>query len=231
MSACKKDKTEANNVANLNVFNGIIQKNVQLKINGNINNSGANSGNSRQNTIFFGSNTFYYAEAKNTPISILDRTDSSNLLSQNYDLKKGGIYTLLLAGIAPNVETALIDDSGIPMINLSKTPLDVDSVIHVRFINLVPDVSNINVRIQGTTNNEVTGLAYKGASPWRAYPAKSTNANPVFEFVKNDTVLRTQPVFIHAISRFKNVALVLRGMKTPGAGQPGLVVSLMNYYQ
>lgn len=231
--ACKKEHTYvANNTATLNVINGIIRKDVQLKINGSISNSGANGTNNQQNRVSYGRAIMYYAEARNTGVNVLNITDSSILVSQNYDLKKGGIYTMLLAGVAPNAEAVLIDDSSMPKVNLSTIPSVTDSVINVRFINLVPDIQNIDVRIQGATSNEVTGLTYKGASAWKGYAARSTNGSYVFEFVENGTVRRTAFLsIIPTFNLFKNVAFVLTGMKTPGSGQPGVSVATVNYFQ
>jgi hypothetical protein len=233
MEACKKNHDYvANNTATMNVINGIIQKNVYVRMNGSISNSGANGTNSSQYRVSYGRNILYYAEANNTPVDILNSVDSSILVSKNCDLKKGGIYSLLLAGIAPNAEAVLIDDSNIPIVDLSKTPSDADSVINVRFINLSPDISNIDVRVQGSTTNEVNGLVFKGASSWKSYPAKSVNSKYVFEFVENGLVRRTASLFITPkFNQFKNVALVLTGMKTPAPGMPSLNVATMNYFQ
>lgn len=239
LAACKKEHVTANNIAILNVVNGIINKDVLLNINGSISNSGANMNNNRQNVVFFGTNTFYYAEAKNTSMGILSNTDSSMLLSKSFDLKKGGNYTLLLAGISPNVETVLIDDFNMPYVNQSTIPTIADSIINVRFINLAPDVPKMDVRIKGATNNEISGLAYKGYSVFKTYSGKITDywgtqgySLLTFEFVVNGNIVSTYPLYLYEPwNRYKNMALVVTGMKAPGSGQPSLTVNEVYYFQ
>jgi hypothetical protein len=231
LGACKKNEVEQKNLATLNVINGIIQRNVMLKTNGSINNSGANSSNSRQNRVSYGAGAFFYMEAKNTSIDFLDFIDSSSLFSKNLDLTEGKIYTVLLAGIAPNDEAVIIDDTNMPYVNLSTTPSEADSIYNIRFVNLAPDLTNIDVRIQGAATNEVSGLAYKAASVWKTYPAKiASGSSRRFEFVENG-VLRGSANIPFSSVRFKNIALVLRGLKTPASGQPGLGVSIVAYFQ
>ena len=239
MPACKKEQhVTSDNVATLNVINGVINKSALIKMNGSINNSGINSSGGNQNEITYGSNLFFFNEAKNTDLSVLSSTDKSVLVSKNIDFRKGGIYTMLLAGIAPNAEAVVIDDSNIPKVDISKMPVNADSVIYVRFINLSPNVQPLNIRLQGSSTNDVNGLAYKNYTAFKAYPAKITSfsgtiglSRLIFEFVENGSVLLTSSVTVTSTNRFKNIALVLTGMKTPGPGQPGLVVSRVNYFQ
>jgi hypothetical protein len=231
LCACKKSQYLADNTATINVVNGIVQKDVLLKMNGRINNSGANSSNSRQNRVVFGASLLFYSKAEDIFIDFLNRTDSISLVSRSFDLKKGGIYTVLLAGVAPNAEVILVDDTNLPYVNLSSMSSEADSVINVRFINLAPDIANIDVRIKGQSSNEMTGLSYKSASTWKSYTAKSVNGSYLFEFVENGTVRGTQSLSITTTNRFKNVAVVLRGIKTPVSGQPALGVSTVNYFQ
>jgi hypothetical protein len=118
-------------------------------------------------------------------------------------------------------------------------PSGADSLINIRFINLSPDVQPVNIRLQGSATNEVSGLAYKSYTPFKAYPGKAVlfagtlgYSQLTFEFVENGNVIKTYSIYVYSPdTRFKNFALVLTGMKTPGQGQPGLSVTQMYYFQ
>jgi hypothetical protein len=238
--ACKKESfVNSNKTATIQVVNGIIKEDVQLKMNGKLNTSGANSSNSQQSTISFGTGTLFYTEGKSTSIEFLKNNSTDSLFSNTYDFKDGGIYTLLLAGVSPNVETVLIDDTNFLKIDLSKIPNDADSVINIRFINLCPDAQPLTIRQAGDSTNEASGLAYKGYTSFKAYSAKVTDYFGTvgysilsFEIVENGTILQTYSMFVYdPYNRFKNVGLVITGKKTPELGQPGLAVSEVDYYQ
>lgn len=230
--ACKKNNSyRSDNTATINVINGVVNSPITIKMNGVSNASGGTSSSSSLSTVSYGSSAFFYAVSNTVPIQVLKLPDSSLLLNNSYNLKTGGIYTLLLAGIVPNVEGVLIDDSNLPYVNLSNAPSAADSIINIRFINLVSDLSSVDVRLQGAVTYEVSGLAYKTASSFKAYTAKLANASYKFEFVENGVVRSTSTLNVSATNRFRNVALVLRGMKSPATGQPSLSVSTINYFQ
>jgi hypothetical protein len=240
VSGCKKEQNyTSGNTATVNVINGIVNKTTLIKMNGKINNSGMDASGGSQSRLYFGSNLFYFNEAKSTDFTVLDNADSSVLVTKNIDFKKGGIYTMLLTGIAPNADAVLIDDSNIPQIDPSKLPSDADSIVYVRFINLSPDVQPIDIHMQGAASDEITGLAFKQASSFKAYPGKVTThagtlgySSIIFQFKQNGTVLKSYTLFVYTpFDRFKNIALVLTGMKNPNSGQPGLSVVKMNYFQ
>jgi hypothetical protein len=233
LSYCTKkaDTASSNSAATMQVINGAVNSPILLKINGSINSSGVDRGALIRRVISFGSAYVFFTGGEIQPIEVLRSTDSVSLASKTCEFKKGGIYTVLVAGILPNVDLVLIDDTNLPYVDLSTSPAPADSVINVRFINLVPDMQNVDVRISGAGKNEVAGLAFKAASPWISYAAKISNGSYTFQFVENGVVQQSTTLTINATNRFKNVALVMRGMKTPGAGQPGLAVTAVNYFQ
>lgn len=233
---CKKDSNFiSNNTAAVVVVNGVIGlPSLMLKMDGKLNTSGfATSNISKLN---FGNAAFFYAQRQNTAVDILNGIDTSKLTSTTYNFgsNNNGLYSLFITGMSSSsIETVLVEENSYPYIQLDKIPANADSLINIRFVNLAPDVPAINVKISGNTSNETSGLNYKSASAFKAYVAKATNPNYKFEFrnaITNDS-LTAVTFTINANNRFKNVALVLRGLKTPGTGQPALAVSTVNYFQ
>src|ERR1700754_5150287 len=206
--ACRKNNYQSNKTAAINVFNGYIRNNVLLKMNGSINSSGVNSSNARQSRVSFGGNILFYAESQKTTFEILNAVDTTSIVSTNYELASGGIYTLLLAGIAPKADLIMIDDSNIPYVDPSRTPAEADSVIKIRFINLCPDTEPLDIRIEGNSTNEVTGLIYKNYTPFNIYSAKmeSYSGTIIFEVVENGNILKKYSLIISNSNRFKNLA-------------------------
>jgi len=227
-TACKKESHfSSDSVATIQVINAINQEDVQLQMNGLLNSSGASNGASNESTLYYGTSLFYYADGKQTSIDVLRSNTTTYLFSNTYNFEKCGEYTLLLTGNSPNIESVLVDDTNAPQIDISKSPTDADSVIYFRFINLSPNVQPLDVKITGNASNEVSGLAYKGCSPWKAYPAKIINSSYQFQIIENGTVILTRNYSITSAARFKNVSIVIRGVKN---GNPSLVAGLVNFY-
>ncbi len=237
---CKKEKNYvANELATIKVINGIVNEDVKLRMNGRLNSSGATQNSNQDNTVYYGGDAFFYADAKPLSVDFLKASDESVLASQTFNIRNGGIYSLILGGIFPNVETTLIDDTDIPIVDVSITPADADSVIFVRFINLSPDTQPLDIRIAGASTNEVSGLAYQSHSSFKAFPARNARFIDTFgydmlnfEVIENGIVIQTYSMFVfEPANRFKNVALVITGRKNPDTGQPGLAISAVNYFQ
>jgi hypothetical protein len=235
LAACKKDTTNGstnNNSANAtivvhNATLNIPTTNLLIKMNGSLNISGANASSFGTPTINWGASAIFNAEGKSTPIEILNALDSSKGLSATYNFKKGGIYSLFLGGLLPTIDPVFIEETNFPFINLSKTPRSEDSIINIRFVNLTPNIQ-LDVKISGSSTNEITGLPYKGYTQFKAYSAKQGITSYSFQFVYNGVVLRTQALSIDETNRFKNVALVLRGQN---GGPLPFRVGIVNYFQ
>lgn len=228
--ACKKNNDYiSDNNATIYVINGSINvPSVMVRMNGKLNTSGI-IGTSAITKVNYGSGAFFFSEAKTTPLDILKGADSSLLKSTSYTFEKGRVYTLLVAGQLPTVEPLLIEEGNYPYISLGKITEDVDSVINVRFINLSSNLQPIDIKISGGAANEVTGLEYKGASSWKRYTAKSSNTVYQFQIIENGSVLLTQALNITSTNRFKNVAIVIRGLKG-GTSPNQLAAGVLNYF-
>jgi hypothetical protein len=230
-ASCKKENTyQSANTATINVINGAIGiPSVMVKVNGKFN-PGNTSSSSSLSKLNYGSNAFFYAKGTTIPLQLLNGADTSNILDTNYDLSNG-VYSLLVAGQSPRYEAVLVPETGFPFFPYGIKPGTADSVINIRFINLSPNVQPLDIKLVSSGTTEVTGLAYKGYSPFEVYPAKLVNGSYQFQIIENGIVLLTQTLSVNATNRFKNVALVVRGLKSPGTGQPGLAVSTVNYFQ
>lgn len=233
MVSCKKDNSyTSNNTAAIQVVNGVIGlPSLMLKMNNRLNSSGLSSSNISK--VNFGNAAFFYAQRQNTAVDILSGVDSSKLTGTtfNFGSSSTGAYSLFITGTSSSsIETVLVEEASYPYTQLDKIPASADSVINVRFVNLSPNTSPLDIRIQGGSSNEVTGMAYKGYSPFKAYTAKVANTNYKFEIVEGSTVLLTYTFNVTTNNRFKNVALVIRGLKS-GTGTNALTVSAVNYFQ
>lgn len=236
---CKKDNNATSDkTASIQVVNGVLKlPSLMLKMNGKLNTSGMASSNISK--VSYGTGAFFYTQRQSTVVDILSGVDSSQLSSVilNLGSNSSGQYSLYLTGTYPNPEAVLVEETNYPYIQLDKKPANADSVINVRFVNLCPDAQPLNIRLSGTTTNQVSGLAYKGYTAFQPYPARVTNYSGTigysilsFDIVENSTVLKTYSMFVYDPNRFKNVALVITGKKTPGTGEPALNVSEVNYF-
>lgn len=229
-TACKKDVVHhSDTTSTVMVINGVIANpaiSLSLVTNGKFNASGiANYGDVSK--VDFGLGSLFFTPKGMTNLGLLKTADSSSLFSSNYDLSDNAVYTLLATGQFPAIETVLIKETNYPFIRQDVVLTDADSVINVRFINLSQNTAPLDVRIQGATTNETTGLAYKGYTAFKAYPAKTVNPNYAFQVVENGTVLTSFTLNITGTNRFRNVAVLIRGLK---GGTPALGTSAVNYF-
>jgi hypothetical protein len=223
ISSCKKEPIKSSgSTATIQVINGAIDVPIMLQMNGRLNTSGLSFFSSSTSQVDVNSAAFFYTEGEPTTVDLLNGIDTSLLFSANYDFKKQGIYTLLVAGQLPNIESVLIDDTNYPYIEQDKIPGAEDSIINIRFVNLSPEAPSVDIRMTGSSTNEVSGLAYKGYTDFKTYPAKPTDYFGTFgysilsfEVVEDGNVLASYDVFVYEPgNRYKNVALTLTGLKS-----------------
>lgn len=229
-TACKKATDyHSDTNATLMVANGVINTpsvSLRLSMNGRLNSSGiASSGNVSK--VDFGLGALFFSTKGSVNLGILKATDSSSLLSGTYDLSDNAVYSLLVAGQLPSIETVLIKEINYPFFRQDVANTVADSVINVRFINLSQNTAPLDIRIQGATSNETTGLTYKSYTAFKAYPAKTVNPSYVFQVVENGTVLTSFTLNITGANRFRNVAVLICGLK---GGTPALGASAVNYF-
>ncbi|MES2373440.1 MAG: hypothetical protein V4557_12720 [Bacteroidota bacterium] len=229
-AGCKKENVyQSDNNSTVIVVNGVSSNptfSLLLSMNGKLNPSGM-TGTSSISSVNYGTGAFYFCPKASNQIGVLKGTDSTSLLSATYDLSGNSFYSLFIAGQAPNVEAVLVKEINYPYIRQDFIATAADSVIRIRFINLSPNAAPLNFRITGSTNNEATGIAYKGYTDFVSYPAKIANTSYKFDVVEGTTVLTTFTLSVTGTNRFKNVAILVRGLK---GGTPALGVSTVNYF-
>jgi hypothetical protein len=101
-------------------------------------------------------------------VNLMSSVDSATIYHGALNLVTGKIYSLYVAGLAPNYETILIPDN---------IPIYPDSAAGVRFINLSPDSQPLNVTLQGSTGTVFSALAYKKITAFKKYIATSNIVN------------------------------------------------------
>ena len=196
---CKKDSVSSN-LASVNITNAITG--------GAILKYGANS-----STIANNSYVQFKVGGGSNNIYVYAATDSLHpYFNQTMDLENGGVYSLfLLGGLSAAIEGLLIKDT---------IPFQSDSTAGVRFVNLSSNSNLLNVSLSTTpTVMEVSNLGYKQYTSFKTYPAKSSNANYIFQIRKasDNSILTTYTL---STPRFANVTLVIRGVvgTTPALG-------------
>jgi len=126
------------------------------------------------------------------------------------------VYTLFLHGPVAASEGFIVKEN---------IPYRTDSTAGIRFINLSPNSTPLNITLSTSTSvNEVSNLAYKQYTEFKTYPALY---NSTYTFQVRDATTQA-PAAPRAsftfdatsIPRFANVTLVIRGMvgTTPAVG-------------
>lgn len=106
---------------------------------------------------------------------------STPLFDLSLNLPAGSINSLFLTGTVASPDTLLVSDH----IPYYQWP---DSVTGIRFVNLSPTSAPVSVNIEGQpAGSEVAGLAYKGITGFKKYPASSAISSYTFEFRDRST--------------------------------------------
>jgi hypothetical protein len=182
--------------------------------------------------IGYGARAFSYAERKPTTFSIIDSEDSTTyLFNATLDLT-APIYSLFITGVAPVVDTVFRAETNYPYVSQSFIPPREDSIVYIRFANLSPNSMPINIRLKDAPTNEVSNLAYKAITDFKSYPADSSVHHYNFEIrdAIADTLLLKYSFNVTDTNRFKNVALILKGLQG-GTNGDAFSVSEVNYFQ
>lgn len=164
----------------------------------------------------------------NYPFTIVPALDTLKpVFNKILPMEPSGMYTLFTTGQAPaSYDAVFVEESNIPY-NLR------DSAIAVRFINLSPNSSAVNVTLASApTVNLVTGLAYKQLTEFKQYPLKKIVPAGSMTFEVRDAVssvlltsytvpaaaVQPYPAVSTSLSRFKSVTLVVKGLMGTTAG-------------
>lgn len=207
--SCKKDSPKYFATSSINVVNAAVNGG-PIKVN-----AGANSSFNYRSALNIAYNTYAVSSAftgSNT-ITVVSAIDTTKTFFQR-TVNLQPINTLYIFGQAPAIDTVFRVETNFPAINQSAP--NPDNSMYVRFVNLSPTSSSVNVNIKSVTTNEVTALNYKGISDFIKYPALTTTPNYVFEFRDPATnVLLASSLVVPNNSRFKTMSVILTGISVP----------------
>ncbi|WP_207515239.1 DUF4397 domain-containing protein [Longitalea luteola] len=204
--SCKKSSRTNPPVASLMVVNAIVSGNSVR-----VGNNAIEIPNNGNSSLAISSN--------NLGLYVWPLGDSSH---PYYNLSKFEIsdrdaYSLYLCGYSTAVESILIKESNIPYFT--------DSVCGIRFMNLSPNSSALNITLSTSpTISEVSNLTYKQSSDFKVYPARATNGSYTFQ-VRNSVDSSLLMSYILSTPRYSSVTLVIRGLV---AASPALGITRIN---
>jgi len=226
-TACKKDSQEIKLTSTVNVINAAVD------IPGvKVNTSGGNIAFSTITQIAYGAGQLNYVPRTSTPVLIVKASDSTASLVNSTINFQGQVYSMYLVGQTPTIENFLVEETNFPFIRQDVIQPSSDSVVNVRFVNLSPNSVPIKVKINGATVNEVDNLPYKSISTWKAYTAKLATTNYSFQVrdAVTDALLASFTFSATGTNRFKNVALIIKGLQGTTTGTNAYSVSAVNYF-
>ncbi|OQP59684.1 hypothetical protein A3860_36555 [Niastella vici] len=191
--SCKKDAIPVRPVASLTVTNAIVGS-VSFRV-GNI-----------VLPIFI----YDYAQlsiiAGESDLYVWPAGDSAHPYFQQpkFYAENRGVYSVFLAGQAPNNVTGIVLQDNIPY--------HTDSTCGVRIINCSPNSQPLNITLSTSPMvNEVSNLTYLQHTDFKLYPAKAANTSYVFQ-VRNAADNTLLGSIALQTPRFANVTLVIKGM-------------------
>ncbi|WP_142531146.1 DUF4397 domain-containing protein [Pedobacter westerhofensis] len=212
IASCEKENYTIKGTANITVINAALNAG-SIKVNAGAGNGFAYA---KASDVAFGGNAIYGAFTGSTPITVVSSTDTTKVLfSRTVDLQP--ISTLYIAGLSPTIDTVFRVEKSIPVIN--NAVLKPDSSVYIRFVNLSPNSTPLNINVRLATTNEVTGLAYKGISELKKYAAKTSSTTYTFEIRDAATnVVQSTLNFNATNNRYKTITIVIRGLMVTGTG-------------
>lgn len=228
--SCKEEKAKPEAIGTVNVINAITDAG-PIKVNPT---GKVKSWSSLLLQTAYPAGTLYYATVGNASFVIAPVSDTTKtLFNRSFNLQTK-IYTLYLSGNVAAPDTMLREEINYPFIDAfsSKIPTTTDSVVNVRFVNLSANSPALKVKLSTGTTNEVDNLPYKSISPFKAYPARLLSTVYSFQIrrVDNDALVTTLNFSATSANRFRNIALVVRGVFGTTTGTAPFGISIINYY-
>lgn len=215
ISSCEKENYTIKGTANITVINAAPDAG-SIKVNAG---AGSAFAYAKASDIAFGGNALYGAFTGSNSVKVVSSTDSTKILfNRTIDLQP--ISTIYIAGLLPNIDTVFRVEKSIPVIQTAA--IRPDSSVYVRFVNLSPNSTSLNVKIRDAATNEVTALGYKGVSEFKKYAAKTSSTTYAFEIrdVATNTVQSTL-TFNATSNRYKTITIVIKGTMKLGTAPAG----------
>ncbi|MBO9683997.1 MAG: DUF4397 domain-containing protein [Flavisolibacter sp.] len=136
--------------------------------------------------------------------------------NKSVEMKENEYFTLFICGTPDTPESVLVKEN---------YTFHSDSVGGIRFINLSPNSTPVNVTLSTNASvNEFENIAYKGITDFKLYPATSAITSYVFEVRAADNpavILASFTINTESVFRFLNATLVFRGL-VGGSPAPGI---------
>lgn len=229
LAGCKESNEDVTrNVATIQVINAVVDVPV-VKVNPS---GGKYSFKRTLDSVNYSSNKFYYASTGGAIITAVTSIDTTKLLFNHMVNFKSAIYTMYITGTNATVDTIFREEINFPFISQSKMFTAADSVVNVRFVNLSANSTPLKIKIVNAATNEIDNLPYRTIGNWKAYPAKLTSTAYAFQVrdVATDALLATFNLTANAANRFKNVALIIKGLQGTTTGTNAFGVFAVNYF-
>ncbi|MBB5438809.1 hypothetical protein HDC92_002490 [Pedobacter sp. AK017] len=226
ISSCKKDSSyQRKDIATLNVVNMVTDIS-GVKFNA----SGSKQSWASIAAVNILTNKIYSVTTNAPSLNIVSAADTTKqLFNKSYNLQSA-VYTLYLTGISSNTDTLFRQETNFPFVSTDPA-VKLDSVVNLRFVNLSQNSPALKVNIKSGSSNEVDNLAYKSIGAWKPYPAKLTTTAYIFEVrdMLTNAILLTYTFNATSTNRYKNVALVIKGM-IGGTGSSAFGIVPVNYF-
>jgi len=195
LSSCKKDAVETSPLTSLTVANAVVGG-TTAKLGNYILSIPVNNTNGTQIVLKAGENNLYF-----WPLG-----DSLHpyFIQNKFNAEDRAVYSLFLCGIPGATEGILQKET---------IPYRTDSTTGIRFINLAPSSTPLNITLStSTTVNEVANLGYKQMTEFKSYPGLYNSAFTFQVRAANNpnVVLASQAFTAATVPRFANITLVIR---------------------
>jgi hypothetical protein len=192
-ASCKKDEVKTSPLTSITMVNAVMGG-TTAKLGSNATSISNNS--SAQMAVVAGDNNLYVWPVGD---SLHPYYANPKLTTQDRE-----VYSLFLTGTPAAPEGILVKEN---------IPYRTDSTAGIRFINLAPNSTPLNITLAtSTATNEIANLAYKGITEFKTYPGlyNSSYAFQVRAANNPGTVITTFSLSSSTVPRFANITLVIR---------------------
>lgn len=174
--------------------------------------------------ISFGASQEFSITSGEIPLAIYQLSDTVNtLLKKSFNITKGSIYSLFLAGTDPANPDYIFNQDHPPYHSIA------DSVIGIRFVNLSPNSNPVSINLQGSPNgSSVSSLAYKAITDFKDYPYKSSVSQYVFE-IRDATSGDLLTTYTYNLVPYQNITICVIGQEGALATVPISAVQENNF--
>lgn len=228
--ACKKDVKEFKTSSSINVINAAIDI-ASIKFNPGVKGF---SFSRATDLVNYGTSRIYLTELGARSLVAVSGIDTNKVLFNGNYTMDPGFYTMYITGQSSKVDTIFKKELDFPFIKTDVTiPLNENNVTNVRFVNLSPNSPILKINVKNNSANEVDNLAYKDISGWKSYDNKAAGTTSYVFEIRNaatNSLLLTYTFSATSTNKFKNVALIIRGLSGITTGTNAFGIFPSNYF-